>query len=434
MGSDKFEKLRKWIEMHGGYVSPYIKVVSSKVGDTIQHGVYAIKTISEKTEILRVPLCCKFGGELVYEIPEIEKWVNIDNNNLIENNFYCKIIIALIYHKSLGKKSFYYPYIKHLPRSIDFKDHPIYNYSEDKIEEWFKCSSIFTQELQSFMIKLNKITSFIKEAMEQHPIIDLSKFGDNPNILDTLIKWAFAIFLTRAWEEHGCIPFADLFNHQSVSQTVLRHYIPKQREGISAITVLSSYEQGDEIYNNYGQYDNKSLYITYGFWENEPVKYMKFKVNFTPTTAISAYIEQILKKENIPKKKILLTSRAPSGLLMKYLRITSISDRDIPFINGKRNIGDKPISPSNELIAYKNLLKLINGLKANEYSTERFNDCQLLNETSDNIITKNLSTIVTTEYEVIKNCIIWVHANWMAKLETPILNDLINFISTIDIS
>ncbi len=58
----------------------------------------------------------------------------------------------------------------------------------------------------------------------------------------------------------------------------------------------------------------------------------------------------------------------------------------------------------------------------------------MLSQTSDNIITKNLTKIVISEYEVVKNCVIWVHANWIAKLETPMLNDIINFITTIDIA
>jgi len=434
MVSDNFEKLRKWITRHGGYVYPYLKVVSSKIGDSIQHSVYATNAISKETEILRVPKICKFGGELIYEIPDIEQWINIDCNNFIKNNFYFRIVIALIYHKSIGKKSFYYPYIKNLPRSIDFKEHPIYNYSEDMLEEWFKCSPTFTEEFQKLMVKFTKLNGFIKEAMGTYPIIDLSKFGDSPNVLESLIKWAFVIFLTRAWQEHGCVPFADLFNHESTSLTTFHHYADSQKEGMSAITVRSVYEEGDEIYNHYGQYDNKSLYMTYGFWTNEPIKYMKFKVNFNPTTPLSAYVEQVLKKENIPKDKILLTSRAPSGLLIKYLRITSISDVDILRVSGKTNIGDKLISATNEIIAYKNLLKLINGLRTNEYSTERFNDCTMLSETSDNIITKNLTKIIISEYDIVKNCVIWVHANWMAKLETPLLNDIINFITTLDIA
>ena len=80
------------------------------------------------------------------------------------------------------------------------------------------------------------------------------------------------------------------------------------------------------------------------------------------------------------------------------------------------------------------ILKLINGLRANEYSTERFNDCTMLSETSDNIITTNLTKIIISEYDIVKNCVIWVHANWIAKLETPLLNDFINFITTIDIA
>ena len=63
MGSDNFEKLRKWITRHGGYVYPHLKVVSSKIGDTIQHSVYATNTIPEKTEILRVPKICKFSAK-----------------------------------------------------------------------------------------------------------------------------------------------------------------------------------------------------------------------------------------------------------------------------------------------------------------------------------------------------------------------------------
>ena len=437
MSSGNFEKLRKWIESHNGYVCPNIKVVRSKIDDRIQNSVYATDIIPSNTEILRIPKICKLGGELVYQIPNIEQWINIDKDDVIKNNFHFKIVIALIYQKSLGKKSFYYPYIKHLPKSTDFIEHPIYNYSEDMIEEWTNCSSSFSLELQILMQKFKKLNNFITMCMEQYPIIDLSKFGTNPGILDSLVKWGFIIFLSRAWTGHGCIPFADFFNHKSSCQTIFNHYPEKVREGESVMEIKTTYETGDEVFNHYGHWDNKALYINYGFWANEPVKFMKFTINFNPTTPLSYYIAELVKNEKISPDKVLLTSRGPSGLLIKYLRITSLADYDIHKVDTLKNnnkFGVQPISPSNEIIVYKNLLKLINGLRANEYSVERFNNCKMLFETSDNIVTKNLAQIIISEYEVIKNCIVWVHANWISKLETPILNDVINFISTLDIA
>jgi len=433
MSSGNLEKLRNWIVLNGGFVSPNIKVVTSKIGNRIERSIYAIDTITENSELVRIPKVCRINGEFIYEIPGIEKWINIDEEELIKNNFYIKIIINLIYQKSLGKKSFFYPYIKYLPRNIDFEEHPIYNYSDDLIKEWNKCSETFAVDLKNLMSKLKIVSNFIENCMDKYPIIDLSKFGEEQDILGTLIKWGFMIFLTRAWDKYGCVPFSDFFNHKSTNQAICCNNPDNVRNGVSSIKIKQNYETGDEIYINYSHYDNKILYQTYGFYEKEPIKYIKFKVSFTPTSPLSCYIDQILKLENIDRNKILLTSRAPSGLLIKYLRIISLSIYDIPKINGIVKIGDKLISASNEIVAYKNLLKLINDLKQNEYTVERFNDCQMLLETSNNIVTKNLAQIITSEYEVIKNCIIWVHANWMAKLETPILNDIINFISGLDI-
>ena len=437
MSSGNFEKLKKWIRFCGGYISPNIKVVRSKIGNIIQNSVYATKIIQSNEEILRIPKICKLDGELIYKIPNIEQWINIDKNSLIKNSFVLRIVIALIYQKSLGKKSFYYPYIKHLPKSTDFIEHPIYNYSEDMIEEWTKCSPSFSLKLQILMRNFKKLNDFITMCMKQYPIIDLSKFGTNPGILDSLVKWGFLIFLTRSWTEQGCIPFADFFNHKSSSPIILNHYPEKVRKGISVMEIKTTYETGDEIFNHYGHWDNKELYLNYGFWDNEPVKFMKFAINFNTTTPLSYYISELIKNEKISPNRVLLTSSGPSGLLIKFMRISSLSDSDVHKVNTLKNnnkFGVQPISPSNEVMVFKNLLRLINKLRANEYSVERFNDCKMLFETSDNIVTKNLTQIIISEYEVIKNCVVWAHANWIAKLETPILNDIINFISTLDIA
>ena len=57
----------------------------------------------------------------------------------------------------------------------------------------------------------------------------------------------------------------------------------------------------------------------------------------------------------------------------------------------------------------------------------------MLLETTDNYITENLCKIVINEYNLIKTNILWIHGNWIARLETPMLQDLLTTLTTIDI-
>ena len=121
-----------------------MKIIESNVDNVIERSVYATKPITKSVHIVRIPKKCKIHSELVYEIPNIDKWVELDNQNIIKNNSIYRIIIALIYQKILGKKSFHYPYIRILPKKSDLKNHFIYNYNEQNLAEWKKCSTPFS--------------------------------------------------------------------------------------------------------------------------------------------------------------------------------------------------------------------------------------------------------------------------------------------------
>ena len=119
---DNYYKLIKWIRKSGGYVLPDMKIIESNVDNVIERSVYATKPITNSVHIVRIPKKCKIHSELVYEIPNIDKWVELDNQNRIKNNALYRIVIALIYQKILGRKSFHYPYIRVLPKMFDLKN------------------------------------------------------------------------------------------------------------------------------------------------------------------------------------------------------------------------------------------------------------------------------------------------------------------------
>jgi len=434
--SNIFDKMANWIRKNGGFVSPSVKVVSSNIDGITSRSIYTIKDIKEKDSLMRIPLKCKIHPDLVYDIPNIDKWIQNDSKNMIKTQLFYRIVISLVYQKSLGKKSFYYPFIRTLPKSTDFKNHVIFNNTPENISDWKKCSSSFANEVQTTLDAFENLLDFISTQNKEFPIINLEKFGNVENILKILVKWAYVIFITRGWYIHGCVPYMDLFNHKSDSQMTAQYHETNiiGFEGQSQYITYKSYEVGEEIFIHYGIYDSKKLLRRYGFNPDEEIKYMEMSVEYNPKIPLQHYIANELKRYEFPKEKLLLTTRTPSSLLIQYLRIISLDYYDISKVFNIENYFQTPFSNNNELSVFKTLLKLINNLRNTEYTTERFNDCNMLLETTDNYITQNLCKIVLNEYNLIKTNILWVHGNWIARLETPMLQHLLTSLSTVDIA
>ena len=437
-----YDKLIKWIRKSGGYVLPDMKIVVSNVDNVIERSVYATKLITNNSDIVRIPKKCRIHPELVYEIQNIDKWVELDNQNRIKNNALYRIVIALIYQKILGRKSFHYPYIRVLPKMFDLKNHFIYNYNEQNLAEWEKCSTPFASSVKTDKKVLEELIIYIEKWNSEYTIFELDavKFGNEDDILAKLVTWAFVIYMTRAWHDHGCVPYADLLNHSTSSKMSLKYIksgydtpVSKSFPDFSIMRNGNIYDIGEEIFNNYGHYDGKKLLINYGFSVDEEIQYLEVQMNFTPSSSLHHYIKSEIDKFNIPKKTLLLTTRSPSARLIKYLRLISLDTHDIAIVRNVEDYPEKVISLNNELSVYKTLLKLILGLRTNEYTTERYNDCQILRATSNNPVTLNLATIVLKEFQILKNNTAWVHANWLTRLDTPFLKSLINHIINIDV-
>ena len=436
-----FDKLACWIRKYNGFVSSSLKVVTSTIDDITSRSIYTVKNIDKNRSLIRVPKKCKIHPDLVYDIPNIDKWIEQDDKNLIQNQLYYRIVISLIYQKSLGKNSFYYPYIRTLPKSSDLKNHIIFNGTAENLSDWKKCSLSFGNAVEKTLTSFNNLLEFITKCNTAYPIIDLEKFGNANNVLENLVKWAYVIFITRGWYKHGCVPFMDLFNHQCSSLMIAKYVdncdmssaMSRDRMNGSELVSYKNYEIGEEIYINYGKYDSKQLLRCYGFRPDDEIQYMELSVDYNPKLPIQHYIQQELNRFKFPKEKLLLTTRTPTSLLLKYLRIISLDYYDIPRTYNVQNYFDKMISNNNELNVYKTLLKLISNLRNTDYSTEYFNNCNMILETTDNFITKNLAQIVIDEYAIIKTNMLWIHGNWLAKLETPLLQDILASLVSLEI-
>ena len=74
--------------------------------------------------------------------------------------------------KILGKKSFHYPYIRVLPKMSDLKNHFIYNYNEQNLAEWKKCSTPFSSSAKDDKKILEDIILFLKKFNSKYTILE----------------------------------------------------------------------------------------------------------------------------------------------------------------------------------------------------------------------------------------------------------------------
>ena len=92
-----------------------------------------------------------------------------------------------------------------------------------------------------------------------------------------MFTWAFVMLFSRAarlssksnGEELALVPYADLMNHNTYSNT----YIDAQKSGLPLISRTEevalyadrSYKQFEQVFINYGEKSNADLLLLYGF-------------------------------------------------------------------------------------------------------------------------------------------------------------------------
>lgn len=223
-------------------------------GEPSGRGLIAIKSINQGESLFEVPepmvITKKRVVDFVPDLPE-----NVDD--------YVAIAIFLIQERSLGKDSFWDPYIDILPKENNLI--PLFLWSDEELVLLQGSPSVSAARSLQSKLKLEYETT-VQTVFEN----DRERFSEDVFTFDAW-KWAFGILFSRAimLQQEGCIalvPYADLINHSCFCST----FIDMQTEIISrkkhvVLYTDRGYNTMDQVYVSYGPKSNSELLLLYGF-------------------------------------------------------------------------------------------------------------------------------------------------------------------------
>lgn len=384
-----FDMLVKWIISNGGYIN---EKLSLKLIDHSNRAIIANSKIDKDEFLFKIPIN-------LY-INELTDCPYKHTNSTIQK------ILTLYYNKFiLDTKSFFYPYIKLLPQNIsNFSYHPIISVDNN-----------FEEDFPEFVVANNKNKKEIKTNFEIIKLII-------PDITEEQELWCELIFRTRQWKIQGLIPFADLFQHSNNSDITL---ISDNK--ISITKTFSEINKNEIVYDNYGVYDDSSLYINFGFVETDcKQKVTHIQLNFD---AVDTTLGRLVKSEydnaKFDYRLHFLTSSGISSKLIEALRILNLSDIDIKIINFKEKYYEKEISIENERRCIESLLKII------KFQINKFDDKyitkinKMLSEYKTDFHTYKMACLIKSRIDTFKSCCLVLTKKWLEKLNSP-FNMVIN--------
>ena len=392
----------------------------------ISNNIHNNKVIDFKNKYyLKIPDKIILNVNKYWDIPNIYKWNSHyeldEDDNIFLNDKINKMIILLIYEKTLGKKSFYYPYISTLPLLIDFKDYAICNITDENKEIWKELSFFFYRNIENFEIFIDNFLQKIKYFNNIYPIIDLNNFfydktlkNNNNSILKSLIIWGFLIY-HKFNIDNMLIPYINCFENNTNGLLYDTNSFYKNNDNI---IITSDKIIKNKIYINYNyennyKLDNKDLLYLHNYTNLEN-KYMNISLDLKTNldnNILSDVIKKYLQKFENNQRIYQLINNLSSNDLIYKLRILSLNDYDYKNINENEFFYKKIISFNNELEVFYILLQLLVTLKKKYF----LNYSLILSNfyiNSDNFILSTLSKIHLIENDIIDNTIINIQNNY----------------------
>jgi len=420
--------LINWINNNGGFIHDDLYIDTKLEDDKIHRSIYYKnkENISKNSTLTQIPHKLVISKNTFEHIQNIQIWTNIIDNSPILTKEHekkrLKIIIALLYEYTKKEQSFYYPYIKLLPKKNDFDNHPINIYYENN--KAFKIlnslSKNFIKQVDSMSHELISFIEIILHCNDELEIFDKNIYTNNH--FKKLIKWAFFIQKTRSWAD-GLVPFDDIFDHANNSNISLKkinsktldednHYIFK------ADDQFNEHKHDYNIFDNYGHYNSMRLLLFYNFLPQNEINYLyiPFKLN-TKNNFDKLRFEEI-KKCELKDSRILLCNNGPSKDLFTILRILCLTKNEYDALQSNTNKRkyEKIVSHENELKSVRLLLKLILDLKKSNYPLDNLNNIYtIINDFKNkklsptDLIIKNVCLITLEEYKIIDDSLNWIN-------------------------
>ncbi|WP_373002072.1 SET domain-containing protein [Sulfurimonas sp.] len=415
--------LTKWIEDNRGFIHPDIYIATKNIDGVNYRSVYCKNSIEipKDTRLTKIPYKLIISDKLFDNIPNIDKcsdYIKDENSNF-------KLIMVLLYETIKGEDSFYYPYIKTLPKYNTFKNHPVCIHYKDS--EAFKSLELlsvkFTELVESKSKELKRFIDLILLCQKKHKI-----FSKNISVEDLkkMITWSYLIKITRTWG-NKLIPFNDSFNHNNNSNIFLKTIEDDEKYyGFkSDRQFLKKHEYEYEIFVNYGHFDMMTTQAEYDFIAPSKVNYLRVPLTFASKDSFEKLKIEEINKCDFNPRRILLSNAGPSKNLSAIMRILSLEKEEYEEVIKKddENKYQAVINNNNELRSTTMLLKVILALKKNMYTLDIMNRSYMLLNTFEakkslspsDIIIKNICLVKAREYKLVDDSLNWL-SNRLSKL------------------
>ena len=161
---------KKWITENGGYINDSLTVDYYEPGG---RRIIANKKIYEGELLIKIPDKILINESKFNSIPNINLWIEYEKSSFLDNNVN-KIMILLIYFKSLSRNSFFYPYISSLPLLKDIKHLPLFKSTTENLQLWQKLSDNFYTLVKHQIDFVNNFYDNLLELNNMFPIININ--------------------------------------------------------------------------------------------------------------------------------------------------------------------------------------------------------------------------------------------------------------------
>ena len=235
-GECEIVELKKWLLANGWKANLKLRL---SIFPLIGRGIQCMNNVMENSVLISIPRHLLITRTLAESV--LGKRKSFCNQEVIS--------IFLILEKRQGTKSFWWPYIRTLPKTYTVP--------------FFACKN----EIACFPDYLKHL------CIEQRQLI-AKKFKDVSNHYEELkissreFSWAWFTVNTRAVYFEGELalaPLLDMFNHCPQAETVAGNNMTGTDEQCYQIVSKTSFKKQEQVFINYGPHDNLKLYLEYGF-------------------------------------------------------------------------------------------------------------------------------------------------------------------------
>lgn len=404
--SQRYQKLINWIKNNNGFLHPNLAYEPKKKLHLVEKmGARGVQLFS-----ISKKLCLDYGDFKDYTIPNDIELDDIQKE-ICEQTFF-KLILNLINEKLKGSSSFFYPLIQSFATMEEILvSNPLFYYNERK-EKWKKIlPTVITKldNLNNFYVNLYVLINKLKIFKDKINITKFPRYKTEEEVLRTIVLWSFLIVNTYAIEKSYLMPLFNLmhFCHETNNKLVMDNN-----------KINFSYEtiENPQIIINNGLLDNETLFTLHGYINHTNKQYLEIKLSNKYTVEnqdvkdkIKEIFETIYDRE---QQKYYITKEIPSATLVQYLRILSLNNRDLQFIEGDDEFFKKFISMDNEAGVYQKLLKII---QIKYDFIKKYNDVSSKQDDEDEIILKR---ILKEQKIILKSMFYEVHRKWINLLDT----------------